>query len=84
MREAGVSGTTTVWFYIDSEGEIQRLLVNRSSGNQEFDDAAIKVASIVDFTPALNREEPVAVRISLPVTFAVHRQISLQRPSPRE
>ena len=34
-------------------------------------DAAIKVAGIMKFTPALNRDKKVPVWVSLPITFQV-------------
>ena len=69
LRDAGIGGSTDVWFFIDEEGKVQRTLVNQSSGHQALDEAAMRVADIIEFTPALNREEPVPVWISLPITF---------------
>jgi len=60
---------TPNWFFIDDEGRVQRTQVNESSGHKALDDAAIKVADIIEFTPALNREKRVPVWISLPITF---------------
>ena len=69
LRDAGIGGTVSVWFYLDETGKIQRLLVNEGSGHQELDDAALRVATSIRFTPAMNRDEPVPVWISLPITF---------------
>jgi protein TonB len=69
LRDAGIGGTVTVWFFIDESGMVQRTLVNESSGHKALDDAAIKVADIIEFTPALNRDKRVPVWISLPITF---------------
>jgi protein TonB len=69
LRDAGIGGTVTVWFFIDEEGSVMRTLVNESSGHKALDDAAIKVADIIEFTPALNRDKRVPVWISLPITF---------------
>ncbi len=69
LRDAGIGGTVTVWFFIDENGVVQRTLVNESSGHKALDDAAIKVADIIEFTPALNRDKRVPVWISLPITF---------------
>jgi protein TonB len=69
LRDAGIGGTVTVWFFIDESGVVQRTLVNESSGHKALDDAAIKVADIIEFTPALNRDKRVPVWISLPITF---------------
>ena len=69
LRDAGIGGTVNVWFFIDEEGEVVRSLVNESSGHKALDDAALKVADIIEFTPALNRDKRVPVWISLPITF---------------
>jgi protein TonB len=69
LRDAGIGGTVNVWFFIDETGKVQRTLVNESSGHKALDDAAIKVADIIEFTPALNRDKRVPVWISLPITF---------------
>jgi protein TonB len=69
LRDAGIGGTVQVWFFIDEEGRVQRTQVNESSGHKALDDAAIAVAEIIEFTPALNRDKRVPVWISLPITF---------------
>ena len=69
LRDAGIGGTTQVWFYIDQEGVVRRVLLNRSSGHGPLDEAALRVASAIQFTPALNRDRRVPVWISLPITF---------------
>jgi len=70
LRDAGIGGTIQVWFFIDSSGRVQRLMVNESSGHKALDDAALRVAGALEFTPAMNRDEAVPVWISLPITFA--------------
>ena len=69
LRDAGIGGTTIVWFYIDENGRVQRTLVHTPSGHKALDDAALKVADVAVFTPALNRDKPVPVWIQLPITF---------------
>jgi protein TonB len=69
LRDAGIGGTVQVWFFIDEEGAVQRTQVNESSGHKALDDAALLVAEIIEFTPALNRDKRVPVWISLPITF---------------
>jgi TonB family protein len=68
---AGIGGTVRVWFLIDEEGEVQRAHIIESSGYSMLDAAAMKVADIIRFTPALNRDKPVSVWISYPITFTV-------------
>jgi TonB family protein len=69
LMDAGIGGTVQVWFYIDETGRVGRTAVNQSSGHEALDEAALKVAAIIQFTPALNREVPVPVWITLPITF---------------
>ena len=69
LRDAGVEGTAQIWFHIDAEGRVERLMVSESSGNEALDDAALRVASQVRFSPAKDGDEPVAVWISLPIQF---------------
>ncbi|MFC1575658.1 energy transducer TonB, partial [Gemmatimonadota bacterium] len=71
LRDAGIGGTVDVWFYIDEEGAVLRTQINTSSGHRALDEAAMKVAQVIRFTPALNRDKRVAVWISLPITFQV-------------
>jgi protein TonB len=69
LRDAGIGGTVTVWFFINEAGEVQNTRVDTSSGHKALDDAALKVADVIQFTPALNRDKRVPVWISLPITF---------------
>ncbi len=71
LRDAGIGGTVVVWFYITETGQVQDGRISRSSGQQDFDQAALRVASVFRFTPATNRREPVAVWIEVPITFQV-------------
>jgi TonB family protein len=68
LREAGLGGVVMVWFFIDEEGSVVRTLVHQSSGLEGLDEAALKVAEVIQFTPALNRDQRVPVWISLPIT----------------
>ena len=45
--------------------------VFRSSGFVQLDEAALKVADVFRFTPALNREKIVQVWIRFPIEFQV-------------
>jgi len=69
LRDAGIGGTANVWFFIDEDGNVVRTLIQESSGHKALDDAAIAVANIIEFTPALNRDKRVAVWISLGIKF---------------
>ena len=72
LRDAGIGGTTVVWFFIDENGVVQNQVVNTSSGHQALDDAALRVAPVFEFTAALNRDKAVPVWVSLPITFVTN------------
>jgi protein TonB len=71
LRDAGIGGTVEVWFQINDDGVVQETLVKTSSGHEALDRAALKVAEVIEFTPALNRDKRVSVWISLPITFTI-------------
>jgi len=71
LRDAGIGGTVLVWFFIEEDGAIQRTQLHTSSGHRALDEAALRVAGVIDFTPALNRDRRVPVWISLPITFVI-------------
>ena len=71
LRDAGIGGRVVVWFYISETGQVLDSRISESSGQAELDAAALKVAAVFQFTPAMNRGEPVPVWIQLPITFAV-------------
>jgi TonB family protein len=69
LRDAGIGGTAVVWFLIDTEGAIERLQIYHSSGHDALDQAALRVASAMEFTPAYLRDERVPVWVALPIRF---------------
>ena len=71
LRDAGTGGTVVVWFFIDEEGTVRDARLNTSSGVEALDQAALSVADVYRFGPALNGDQPVPVWVSFPITFAV-------------
>jgi TonB family protein len=71
LRNAGIGGTVEVWFFISEEGRVLDRKVFRSSGYVQLDEAALRVADVFRFTPALNREKIVQVWIRFPIEFQV-------------
>ena len=69
LREAVVSGRTIVWIRLDDRGMVQNVDINVSSGRTELDEAALRVARIIRFSPAMNRGEVVPVWVSIPISF---------------
>ncbi len=71
LRDSGIGGLVVVWFFISEEGRVLDRRVSESSGQLPLDEAALRVADVFRFSPALNREQIVQVWISLPITFQV-------------
>ena len=71
LRDAGIGGTVRVYFFIDENGQVQDRRVDKSSGHAAIDTAAMAVAEVYDFAPALNEDTSVPVRVSFPITFQV-------------
>jgi len=72
LRDAGIGGTVKVNFFIDETGKVIKRLIDKSSGHKDLDDAALKVAAVMRFSPALNRDKKVPVWVAFPITFVVH------------
>jgi TonB family protein len=71
LRDAGIGGEALIWFFIDEDGAVRDTRVNRSSGHEALDQAALAVASVMEFTPAYNRDVRVPVWIAMPIRFEV-------------
>ncbi len=72
LRDAGIGGTVVVYFFIDAKGTVQNTKITKSSGHPQLDSAALKVANVYKFSPALNRDKKVPVWVQFPITFQVH------------
>lgn len=73
LEAAGVGGEVRVHFFIDAEGKVRDKRLALSSGFPLLDDAALAVADIYRFSPALNRNTRVPVWVSFPIRFEVVR-----------
>jgi periplasmic protein TonB len=69
LRDAGIGGSPTVWFFVGEDGKVLQTQLHESSGYAQLDQAALAVAQVAEFSPALNRDRRVAVWVSLPITF---------------
>ncbi len=72
LKDSGIGGEALVWLYIDTDGIVQDQQLNTSSGYDALDRAALKVAEVMKFSPALNRDKKVAVWVAIPITFTVN------------
>ena len=73
LRDAGIGGTVQIWIFIDGFGKVRRTLLDSSSGHRALDNAALQIAEIIQFNPALNQNRAVPVWISYPITFRIRR-----------
>ena len=71
LRDAGIGGQVVVWFFISEDGQVLDKRVSQSSGHTQLDNAALEVADVYRFTPALNRDQKVKVWSQIPITFQV-------------
>ena len=71
--EPGIGGTIRVYFFIEADGTGGSVQIDQSSGHEGLDAAALSVAEVYQFSPALNRDEAVPVWVSFPITFQVNR-----------
>ncbi len=73
LRDNGIGGTVVMWFFITEDGVVQDKRVSQGSGQLRLDEAALRVADVFRFTPALNRDQRVQVWIEVPITFQVQQ-----------
>ena len=71
LRQAGIGGIVWVYFFLNTEGQVQDHRIHRSSGFAELDEAALAVAGVYRFSPALHRDKLVPVWVALPIEFQV-------------
>lgn len=76
--EAGVSGglpeeaadrRVMLWLYVDESGAVTKLRVQGSSGFDDLDALATRVARLMAYRPALHQGRRVAVWVSQPIRF---------------
>lgn len=83
LREAGIGGRISVWFFIDEEGLVRDRHIERSTGHEALDRVALQVAEVYRFTPAMNRDQRVPVWVSLPINFLAGAALSTTpQPTP--
>lgn len=69
LRDAAIGGEVTLEVHVGTEGEMLEARLAIPSGYDALDRAALRVAEGFRFSPALNRDQVVAVWVSLPVRF---------------
>lgn len=69
LEEAGTGGSVVLWLLVDDRGRVQKSLLQETSGYDALDQAASRIASEMDFSPALNRNERVGVWVQQRIRF---------------
>lgn len=69
FKDAGQGGTTIVWLYVDECGKVAGARVKNSSGFEALDEAALRVAGKMRWSPARNRDLVVRVWVAVPIIF---------------
>jgi TonB family protein len=68
VRILGIEGTVYLELWIDKEGNVRNVKLAKSLYST-LDKIAVQNAKNLKFSPAMQRDKPVAVRLSFPVTF---------------
>ena len=69
LKEARIGGTVGMTFYVNAQGVVERFEMKESSGKTELDQAAMRVAKQVQFTPAMRGNEAVPAWVALAIPF---------------
>lgn len=69
LKLDSVGGKVGMWVLVDDSGKVRNQVIHQSSGSEDFDKAALRVASVMEFTPATLQSQQVWAWIQLPVVF---------------
>jgi TonB family protein len=69
LWDRGVQGETEVLVHIDEMGDVDSVLVSKSSGFSDFDSAAVNGVRRLRFTPGQHGDRRVAMWTRMPVRF---------------
>lgn len=69
LRAAGVEGTALVYFFVNETGALESATIELTSGYEELDEAALRIAERIRFRPALDEDMRVSAWVQVPITF---------------
>ena len=69
LWDRGVQGETVLMVHVTASGEVDSATVNRSSGQDAFDEAAVRGAYKLRFLPGHRGGEKMALWVKFPVRF---------------
>ncbi len=75
LRAAGIGGTAIVHFFLTENGQVGNVKLAESSGHAPLDQAALRVATTFDFSPAQYEGQPTPVWIQIPLTFVAEDEV---------
>lgn len=70
LWDRGVQGETEVLIHIDEMGDVDSVLVSKSSGYSDFDSAAVNGVRRLRFTPGQRGDRRVPMWTRIPVRFS--------------
>lgn len=69
-RKAGLEGLVLVQVLVNANGTVEKIRVLKDSGSKVgFEEAALDAVRAVEWKPALQRDRPVRVAITIPIRF---------------
>lgn len=68
-RRRGIEGSVLLRIRVDAKGKVEVAVVEKSSGSELLDGAALEFAEAADFSPAVRDGKSVPTTIRLPVRF---------------
>lgn len=81
LWDRGVQGETEVLIHIDELGDVDSVLVSKSSGYSDFDSAAVNGVRRLRFTPGQRGDRRVAMWTRIPVRFSQDSTATLGAPT---
>jgi protein TonB len=81
LWDMGVQGETEVLIHIDEMGDVDSVLVAKSSGYSDFDSAAVNGVRRLRFTPGQRGERRIAMWTRIPVRFSRDSTATLGSPT---
>ncbi|HEX6306826.1 MAG TPA: energy transducer TonB [Longimicrobiales bacterium] len=70
LWDRGVQGETEVLVHVNEMGDVDSVLVSKSSGYSDFDSAAVNGARRLRFTPGQRGDRRIAMWTKIPIRFA--------------
>jgi protein TonB len=68
-RAAGIEGKVFLQIFVGKDGKPRKIIVVKSDVTEDCNSAAVDAAWTYRFEPAMQRDKPVGVWVSMPITF---------------